>query len=114
MRHATALRVPKDLRFTRVDAPKILKPTDATIPLAATCICLSDITGPDWQFGFQSSCVQREFMSGAQAPKAAWHWPNQIADLLATCDFRAPAGGPPTRPASPASSRNAAAMVWPG
>lgn len=32
--------------------------------------CLSDNTCPHCQFGFQSSCVQREFMSGAQAPYA--------------------------------------------
>ncbi|TKT81065.1 zinc-dependent alcohol dehydrogenase family protein [Aquamicrobium sp. LC103] len=32
--------------------------------------CISDNTCPHCQFGFQSSCVQREFMSGAQAPYA--------------------------------------------
>ncbi|TRW96555.1 zinc-dependent alcohol dehydrogenase family protein [Paracoccus sp. M683] len=32
--------------------------------------CLSDNTCPHCQFGFQSSCAQREFMSGAQAPFA--------------------------------------------
>jgi threonine dehydrogenase-like Zn-dependent dehydrogenase len=32
--------------------------------------CLSDNTCPHCQFGFQSSCVQREFMTGAQAPLA--------------------------------------------
>ena len=32
--------------------------------------CLSDNTCPHCQYGFQSSCVQREFMSGAQAPYA--------------------------------------------
>lgn len=32
--------------------------------------CLSDNTCPHCQFGFQSSCVQREFMTGAQAPYA--------------------------------------------
>ena len=32
--------------------------------------CLSDNTCPHCQFGFQSSCQQREFMSGAQAPYA--------------------------------------------
>jgi threonine dehydrogenase-like Zn-dependent dehydrogenase len=32
--------------------------------------CLSDNTCPHCQFGFQSSCVQREFMTGAQAPFA--------------------------------------------
>src|SRR3974390_2065748 len=29
--------------------------------------CLSDNTGPHCRFGFQSSCMQREFMTGAQA-----------------------------------------------
>ena len=32
--------------------------------------CLSDNTCPHCRFGFQSSCEQREFMSGAQAPRA--------------------------------------------
>ncbi|MEW9570365.1 zinc-dependent alcohol dehydrogenase family protein [Rhodanobacter sp. Si-c] len=32
--------------------------------------CLSDNTCPHCRYGFQSSCVQREFMSGAQAPYA--------------------------------------------
>ncbi len=32
--------------------------------------CLSDNTCPHCSYGFQSSCVQREFMSGAQAPYA--------------------------------------------
>ncbi|MBI1417954.1 MAG: zinc-binding dehydrogenase [Limimaricola sp.] len=32
--------------------------------------CLSDNTCPHCQYGFQSSCVQREIMTGAQAPYA--------------------------------------------
>lgn len=32
--------------------------------------CISDNTCPHCRFGFQSSCVQREFMTGAQAPYA--------------------------------------------
>ena len=32
--------------------------------------CLSDNTCPHCRYGFQSSCEQREFMSGAQAPYA--------------------------------------------
>jgi threonine dehydrogenase-like Zn-dependent dehydrogenase len=32
--------------------------------------CLSDSTCPHCRFGFQSSCAQREFMKGAQAPLA--------------------------------------------
>jgi len=32
--------------------------------------CLSDNTCPHCRFGFQSSCQQREFMTGAQAPLA--------------------------------------------
>jgi threonine dehydrogenase-like Zn-dependent dehydrogenase len=32
--------------------------------------CLSDNTCPHCRFGFQSSCMQREFMTGAQAPFA--------------------------------------------
>jgi threonine dehydrogenase-like Zn-dependent dehydrogenase len=32
--------------------------------------CLSDNTCPHCRYGFQSSCMQREFMTGAQAPYA--------------------------------------------
>ena len=114
--YGTVLHGPGDIRYERVEDPKILKPTDALIKLSATCICgsdlwpyrgissregpmhmgheycgtvvevgsevrtvrpgqfvvgsfcLSDNTCPHCRFGFQSSCVQREFMSGAQAP----------------------------------------------
>jgi len=115
---ATVMYGPGDVRFEKVDDPKIIKPTDAIIKLSATCICgsdlwpyrglqpnegpahmgheycgvvvevgsdvktvkpgqfvvgsfcISDNTCPHCKFGFQSSCVQREFMSGAQAPYA--------------------------------------------
>jgi len=115
---ATVLHGPGDVRFEDVAEPKILKPTDAVIKLAATCICGSDLwpyrglqrqdgpqhmgheycgtvvevgadvkhikvgqfvvgsfatsdnTCPHCRHGFQSSCDQREFMSGAQAPLA--------------------------------------------
>jgi len=114
----TVLHGPRDIRCEEVSEPKILKPTDAVIRLAASCVCgsdlwpfrgLNDVTAPmamgheycglveevggavttirPGQFvvgsfcisdntcshcrrGFQSSCVQREFMSGAQAPRA--------------------------------------------
>jgi threonine dehydrogenase-like Zn-dependent dehydrogenase len=114
----TMLYGPGDVRFEERPEPKIEKPTDAIIKLAATCICgsdlwpyrganqitapqamgheycgtvvevgadvktvkpgqfvvgsfaLSDNTCPHCRRGFQSSCVQREFMSGAQAPYA--------------------------------------------
>ena len=145
--YATVLHGPNDVRYESVADPKILKPTDAIIKLAATCICgsdlwpyrgiqpldqpmhmgheycgyvvevgaevrtvkpgdfvvgsfcLSDNTCPHCEFGFHSSCVQREFMSGAQAPYARVALadgtlvatkeapsPNQIVDLLATSD----------------------------
>src|SRR5579862_7563137 len=47
--------------------------------------CLSDNTCPHCRFGFQSSCEQREFMTGAQAPLARVH----LADgsLVATTDM---------------------------
>jgi threonine dehydrogenase-like Zn-dependent dehydrogenase len=109
---------PRDIRCEEVAEPKILRPTDAIIRLAASCICgsdlwpfrglngvsapmamgheycgvveevgsavktvrsgqfvvgsfcISDNTCPHCRFGFQSSCEQREFMSGAQAPLA--------------------------------------------
>jgi threonine dehydrogenase-like Zn-dependent dehydrogenase len=114
----TVMYGPGDVRFEQVDDPKIIKPTDAIIKLAATYICgsdlwpyrglqpnegpahmgheycgvvvevgsevktvrpgqfvvgsfcLSDNTCPHCKFGFQSSCTQREFMTGAQAPYA--------------------------------------------
>ncbi|MHC2373729.1 threonine dehydrogenase-like Zn-dependent dehydrogenase [Bradyrhizobium diazoefficiens] len=61
--------------------------------------CISDNTCPHCRFGFHSSCVQREFMSGAQAPyarvpladgtlvaTAELPSPDLIPDLLATSD----------------------------
>lgn len=61
--------------------------------------CLSDNTCPHCKFGFQSSCAQREFMTGAQAPfarvpladgtlvaTAEMPSADQIPDLLATSD----------------------------
>lgn len=107
-----------DVRYEDRPEPEILKPTDAIVRLAATCICgsdlwpyrgygndgapkamgheycgtveavgsdvttvrpgqfvvgsfcLSDNTCPHCRFGFQSSCEQREFMTGAQSPLA--------------------------------------------
>jgi threonine dehydrogenase-like Zn-dependent dehydrogenase len=115
---ATMLYGPRDVRCEEVAEPKILKPTDAIVRLAASCICgsdlwpyrglndikqpmamgheycgivedvgsavtkvkpgqfvigsfcLSDNSCPICRKGFQSSCVQREFMTGAQAPLA--------------------------------------------
>jgi threonine dehydrogenase-like Zn-dependent dehydrogenase len=40
---ATVLHGPSDIRYEDVPEPKILKPTDAIIKLAATCICGSDL-----------------------------------------------------------------------
>src|SRR5438132_9261244 len=105
-----------DLRFEERDAPRIIKPTDAVIRMAATCVCgsdrwpyrglqaiaeptpmgheycgvveevgsavrtlkpgqfvigsffASDNTCPHCRAGYQSSCQQREFVGGAQAP----------------------------------------------
>jgi threonine dehydrogenase-like Zn-dependent dehydrogenase len=115
---ATVLHGPRDVRYEDVAEPAILKPTDAIIRLAATCVCGSDLwpyrgaqpvtspqhmgheycgvvvevgsdvrnikpgqfvvgsfatsdnVCPHCRHGFQSSCAQREFMSGAQAPYA--------------------------------------------
>ncbi|HYP85994.1 MAG TPA: zinc-dependent alcohol dehydrogenase family protein [Variovorax sp.] len=106
------------MRIEEMPEPAILKPTDAIIKLAATCVCgsdlwpyrglnkveapmhmgheycgtvvevgsavtsvkpgqfvvgsfcLSDNTCPHCRFGFHSSCVQREFMTGAQSQLA--------------------------------------------
>src|SRR3989441_12364573 len=105
-----------DVRFEEVPEPKITKPTDAIIRVAATCVCGSDLwsyrgispvdqptpmgheycgiveevgsgaktvkpgqfvigsffasdnTCPHCSFGYPSSCQQREFVGGAQAP----------------------------------------------
>ncbi|MCS3729033.1 zinc-dependent alcohol dehydrogenase family protein [Bradyrhizobium betae] len=129
----TVLHGPRDIRCEQVPEPKILKPTDAIIRLAATCICgsdlwpyrglnettgpqamgheycgiveqvggavknvrpgqfvvgsfcLSDNTCPHCRFGFQSSCEQREFMTGAQAPLA--RVPLADGTLVATAEL---------------------------
>lgn len=47
--------------------------------------CLSDNTCPHCQFGFHSSCVQREFMTGAQAPYA--RVPLADGTLVATAEL---------------------------
>ena len=112
----TVLYGTRDVRFEDRPTPKIEKPTDAIIRIAATCVCGSDLwpyrgmpqvdepkpmgheycgvveevgsavnsvkpgqfvvgsfatsdnTCPNCLYGYQSSCVQREFMSSAQAP----------------------------------------------
>lgn len=131
--YATVMHGPGDVRYERVEDPKILKPTDAIIKLSATCICgsdlwpyrganpidaplhmgheycgvvvevgsdvrtvkpgqfvvgsfcLSDNSCPHCQFGFQSSCQQREFMTGAQAPYA--RVPLADGTLVATAEM---------------------------
>ncbi|MCC6728744.1 MAG: zinc-dependent alcohol dehydrogenase family protein [Chthonomonadales bacterium] len=47
--------------------------------------CLSDNTCPHCRFGFQSSCQQREFMTGAQAPYA--RVPLADGTLVATAEM---------------------------
>lgn len=132
---ATVLHAPGDIRFEDVAEPRILKPTDAIIKLAATCICGSDLwpyrglqpvngpqhmgheycgtvvevgsevktikpgqfvigsfatsdnTCPHCKHGFQSSCEQREFMTGAQAPYA--RVPLADGTLVATSEMPA-------------------------
>src|SRR5438067_13567175 len=37
------LYAPRDVRFEKREDPKILKPTDAIIRMAATCVCGSDL-----------------------------------------------------------------------
>jgi threonine dehydrogenase-like Zn-dependent dehydrogenase len=49
--------------------------------------CISDNTCPHCRHGFQSSCVQREFMSGAQAPYA--RVPLADGTLVATAEHPA-------------------------
>src|SRR3954449_3892550 len=112
----TVLYEPGDIRFEDRETPRIEKPTDAVIRIAATCVCGSDLwpyrglqpikgpspmgheycgfveevgkavksvkpgqfvvgsfatsdnTCPNCRYGYQSSCVHREFMTRAQAP----------------------------------------------
>jgi threonine dehydrogenase-like Zn-dependent dehydrogenase len=40
---ATVLYGPRDIRFEDRDAPTIMKPTDAVIRIAATCVCGSNL-----------------------------------------------------------------------
>src|SRR5437588_12762342 len=48
----TVLYGPRDVRFEERDEPEILKPTDAIIKIAATCVCGSDL----WPYrGLQAS-----------------------------------------------------------
>ena len=39
----TVLYGPRDVRFEELDAPTIIKPTDAIIRISATCVCGSDL-----------------------------------------------------------------------
>jgi len=112
----TVLYGPGDVRYEERDEPRILKPTDAIIRIAATCVCGSDLwpyrglqgdgtpqpmgheycgfveevggevrsvrkgqfvigsffasdnTCPHCHHGYQTSCQNREFVGGAQAP----------------------------------------------
>jgi threonine dehydrogenase-like Zn-dependent dehydrogenase len=39
----TVLYGPRDIRFEKIDDPKIVEPTDAIIRISATCVCGSDL-----------------------------------------------------------------------
>jgi len=126
----TVLYGPGDIRFEEVSEPKIEKPTDAIIRIAATCVCGSDLwpyrgiqggsgptrmgheycgyveevgsavnsvkrgqfvvgsfatsdnTCPTCGIGYQSGCVQREFISQAQSPYL--RVPNAAGTLVTT------------------------------
>jgi threonine dehydrogenase-like Zn-dependent dehydrogenase len=143
----TVLYGPGDIRFEEVPEPKIVKPTDAIIRIAAACVCGSDLwsyrgistvaeptpmgheycgiveevgsavtsikpgqfvigsffasdnTCPHCNFGYQTSCQNKEWVGAAQAPflrvpladgtlVATPGLPSQdmIPDLLATSD----------------------------
>lgn len=41
--YGTVMYAPGDVRYEQIAEPKILKPTDAIIKLAATCVCGSDL-----------------------------------------------------------------------
>ncbi|MGW7528027.1 zinc-dependent alcohol dehydrogenase family protein [Streptomyces sp. NPDC054783] len=124
------IHAPGDVRFETLDDPKILKPTDAVIRTAVTCVCGSDLwpwrgldatdeahpmgheyvgfvdevgsdvtdvkpgqfvvgsfatsdnTCPNCRNGFQSNCLNREFMSTCQAEYV--RIPNAQGTLVAT------------------------------
>jgi threonine dehydrogenase-like Zn-dependent dehydrogenase len=124
------IHAPGDVRFETLDDPRILKPTDALIRTAVTCVCGSDLwpwrgadaidgahqmgheyvgfveevgsevtavrpgqfvvgsfatsdnTCPHCRAGFQSNCVNREFMSTCQAEYV--RIPNAQGTLVAT------------------------------
>ncbi len=63
------------------DAVKTVKPGQFVVG----SFCISDNTCPHCRFGFQSSCEQREFMSGAQAPYA--RIPLADGTLVATAEL---------------------------
>ena len=113
----TMLYGPGDIRYEERPEPKILKPTDAVVKVAAACVCGSDLwpyrginaiqqptpmgheycgvveeaggavknvrpgqfvigsffasdnTCPHCEFGYQTSCQNREFITTAQAPR---------------------------------------------
>ncbi|NUU22058.1 MAG: zinc-dependent alcohol dehydrogenase family protein [Streptomycetaceae bacterium] len=127
------IHAPGDVRFETVDDAKILKPTDAVIRTAVTCVCGSDLwpyrgvvptghahpmgheyvgfveevgsevtavrpgqfvvgsfatsdnTCANCRNGFQSSCLNREFMSTCQAEYV--RIPNAQGTLVATEDI---------------------------
>ncbi|GGS39374.1 zinc-dependent alcohol dehydrogenase family protein [Streptomyces griseoviridis] len=127
------IHAPGDIRFETLDDPKILKPTDAIIRTAVTCVCGSDLwpyrgaeptdaahpmgheyvgfveevgsevtsvkpgqfvvgsfatsdnTCANCRNGFQSSCLNREFMSTCQADHV--RIPNAQGTLVATDDI---------------------------
>ncbi|MFJ8787898.1 zinc-dependent alcohol dehydrogenase family protein [Streptomyces sp. NPDC102462] len=124
------IHAPGDVRFETLDEPKIVKPTDAVIRTAVTCVCGSDLwpwrgldateaahpmgheyvgfveevgaevtavrpgqfvvgsfatsdnTCANCRNGFQSSCLNREFMSTCQAEYV--RIPNAQGTLVAT------------------------------
>jgi len=63
------------------DAVKTVRPGQFVVG----SFCISDSTCPHCRFGFQSSCDQREFMSGAQAPYA--RVPLADGTLVATAEM---------------------------
>ena len=89
-------------------AVKSVKPGQFVIGSFVT----SDNTCPNCQYGYQSSCLHREFVGGAQAPDAARAARGRHAGGDAGCSVGrpdpepaggsptcwAPAGSPPTRP----------------
>jgi len=93
----TVLYGPRDVRIDERPDPSIVDPTDAVIRIGS--FAASDNTCPHCRAGYQTSCTQRQWVVGAQAPflrvpladgtlvaTPAPPTANQVPDFLAVSD----------------------------